>query len=144
MSEGPQQGRPNVIPALFYNDAPAALDWLAKAFGFEARFVVPGPEGTVVHSEMTLGGDVLMVATARDEMGWKSPRDLPAVNQSLYVIVDDPDAHYLRAKAEGAEVVRELNDTDYGSREYSAKDLEGHLWSFGTYRPGAHWSPSKS
>jgi uncharacterized glyoxalase superfamily protein PhnB len=56
---------------------------------------------------------------------------------STYVVVDDPDAHHERAVAAGAEIVRELTDTDYGSREFSARDPEGNLWSFGTYRPEA-------
>jgi uncharacterized glyoxalase superfamily protein PhnB len=55
----------------------------------------------------------------------------------LYVAVDDPDAHCERARAAGAEIVRDLGDTDYGSRDYAARDPEGNLWSFGTYRPAA-------
>jgi uncharacterized glyoxalase superfamily protein PhnB len=51
------------------------------------------------------------------------------------VYVPDTDAHYARARAAGAEIVRELADTPYGSREYSARDVEGNLWSFGTYYP---------
>jgi uncharacterized glyoxalase superfamily protein PhnB len=57
------------------------------------------------------------------------------VRFGLYVYVEDLDAHCRRAKATGAEIVRDLEDTPYGSREYSARDPEGHLWSFGTYRP---------
>ena len=53
----------------------------------------------------------------------------------MYVVIEDADAHYARAKAAGAEIVRELEDQDYGSRDYSARDFEGNLWSFGTYRP---------
>ncbi|HUF02532.1 MAG TPA: VOC family protein [Gaiellaceae bacterium] len=53
----------------------------------------------------------------------------------MYVIVADVDGHYERARSAGAEIVRELKDTDYGSRGYMARDSEGNLWSFGTYRP---------
>ncbi|MGH7869666.1 MAG: VOC family protein, partial [Candidatus Dormibacteraceae bacterium] len=53
----------------------------------------------------------------------------------IYVIVEDPDAHYRQAKTAGAEIVQELTDQEYGSREYSTRDLEGNLWSFGTYDP---------
>jgi uncharacterized glyoxalase superfamily protein PhnB len=67
----------------------------------------------------------------------KSPRDLGGVNQGLYVRVADTDALYKRAKAAGAEIVRELADTDYGSRDFMCRDPEGHLWSFGTYMPEA-------
>jgi uncharacterized glyoxalase superfamily protein PhnB len=59
-----------------------------------------------------------------------------AGHYSLYVAVDDPDAHHARASEAGATIERELNETDYGSREYTARDPEGNLWSFGTYRPG--------
>jgi uncharacterized glyoxalase superfamily protein PhnB len=51
------------------------------------------------------------------------------------VVVEDPDAHHARAKAAGADVIRELEDQDYGSRDYSARDFEGNTWSFGTYNP---------
>ena len=52
-----------------------------------------------------------------------------------YVVVDDARAHYERAKEAGAEIVRESEEQDYGSTDYSARDPEGNLWSFGTYRP---------
>jgi uncharacterized glyoxalase superfamily protein PhnB len=66
----------------------------------------------------------------------KTPRELGAVNQGVYVIVDDDiDAHYEHATSAGAEIVRPLQDTSYGSRDYLARDPEGNLWSFGTYRP---------
>ncbi len=124
-----------IYPALSYQDAPAAIEWLEKAFGFQKLMEVPGENGTIVHAEMALGPAVVMLATSKPEMGWVSPRDLPAVNQTLYIAVDDVNAHYQRAKDAGAKIVRELNDTDYGSKEYGAIDLEGHHWSFGTYRP---------
>jgi uncharacterized glyoxalase superfamily protein PhnB len=56
-------------------------------------------------------------------------------DHGIYVAVEDADAHYEQAKAAGAEIVREIGDTDYGSREYTARDPEGNVWSFGTYRP---------
>jgi uncharacterized glyoxalase superfamily protein PhnB len=57
------------------------------------------------------------------------------VTHGVYVVVEDVDAHYARAKAAGAAIAMELRDTDYGSREYSVHDLEGNLWAFGTYDP---------
>jgi uncharacterized glyoxalase superfamily protein PhnB len=126
---------PNLFPALLYNDAPAALDWLERVFGFERLMVAPGADGTIAHAEMSFGPGIVMVSTAKPERKWVSPRDLAGLHQTLYVRVDDVDAHYARAKAAGAEIAWELKDTDYGSREYSAHDLEGHFWSFGTYQP---------
>jgi uncharacterized glyoxalase superfamily protein PhnB len=122
---------PTVFPALRYRDAPAALAWLARAFGFEEVMVVPGPDGTIAHAEMRLGDGMIMLGSDRDDRfgshsgaGW------------IYVAIEgDVDAHHQRAVAAGAEVVMEPADTDYGSRDHSVRDPEGNLWSFGTYRP---------
>lgn len=129
----------DIVPGLRYHDATAALKWLAAAFGFQERFVVPNPDGAIAHAEMRFGDGYIMLGSARDDdLNMKPPGDLGTVTQSIYVILQDTDAHYARAKAAGAEIVRELHDTDYGSREYIARDPEGHLWCFGTYRPGDH------
>ena len=123
---------PVIYPALSYQDAPTAIEWLERAFGFETIMQVPGPDRTVSHAELRLGDGVIMLGSAKEEQGWRSPRDLPAVNQTLYVYVEDPDAHCARARAADAEITCEPYDTDYDSREYAARDLEGHHWSFGT------------
>lgn len=130
----------NLFPCLYYDDAVAAIEWLCDAFGFRARLVVPGSSGTVAHAELSLGPGVIMVGTARPERGWLSPRSLTGLNQVVSVFVDDPDAHFARAKAAGAVVLQELKDEAFGSRGYVVADLEGHHWYFGTYRPGAHWT----
>jgi uncharacterized glyoxalase superfamily protein PhnB len=114
---------PNMFPFMRFRDADAALDWLSRAFGFEEHALYRGDDGTIQHAEMALGPGIIMFG----------PGD-PA-SQGVYVAVDDADAHYERAKAAGAEITRELEDTDYGSREYTARDPEGHVWSFGTYKP---------
>lgn len=101
---------------------------------------MPGPEGTVLHAELSFGTGVIMVSSPRPEAGRVGPRGLPGIHQALCVRVDDPDAHFARAKAGGATITREIADEEYGSRGYMAKDPEGHLWYFGTYRPGAHWT----
>lgn len=129
-------------PSLTYADAPTAIAWLCKVFGFTKRLVVPGPNGAILHSELSFGDGVIMVGSANPDRGRASPRDLAAVSQGICVHVDDPDAHFQRAVAGGASIIEELKDEDYGSRGYMAKDLEGHQWYFGTYRPGAHWTES--
>jgi uncharacterized glyoxalase superfamily protein PhnB len=122
-----------MFPAFRYRDAPAAIEWLGRAFGLEPRMVVDGEGGAVAHAELTLGHAMVMLGSIRDGDTYAPPPGGGAV----YVVVDDPDAHHERARAAGAEIVRELTDTDYGSREYSARDLEGNHWSFGTYQPWA-------
>ncbi len=134
MAKNPPEGSPNIFPALRYKNGPAALEWLARAFGFEKQMVVPGPEGAIAHAQMKLGPGVIMLGSGKHGPGTDNPWD--TAKQGIYVYVADVDAHYARAKAAGAEIVMELEDTDYGSRGYSVRDLEGHLWSFGTYHPG--------
>jgi uncharacterized glyoxalase superfamily protein PhnB len=126
---------PTFYPCLFYQDAKAAIAWLARAFGFDVLLEVPGPEDSIAHAEMSYGNGVIMLGTAKAAEGWKSPRDLPGVNQVVYVAIEDPDTHCRRAREAGAEITLEPRDTDYGSREYNAKAPEGHRWCFGTYRP---------
>jgi len=130
----------NIYPSLTYDDAGAAIEWLCKAFGFAARLVVPGPDGGVLHSELSLGPGVIMVSSPKPGVGRVGPRRAEGVHEALCVRVDDPDAHYDRAKAEGAEILQELRDEDYGSRGYMVRDPGGHHWYFGTYHPGAHWT----
>lgn len=136
MTRNTPGGMPNIFPFMCYQDAPAAIDWLANAFGFEKLMVVPAPDGSISHAELVFGPGVIMLGSMKDDaLEMKSPRKLHGVNQGIYIYVEEIDAHYDRAKSAGAEIVRELADTDYGSREYTARDLEGHLWSFGTYLP---------
>jgi uncharacterized glyoxalase superfamily protein PhnB len=101
------------------------MDWLTRAFGFERHALFTDDDGAVVHAEMRLGPGIVMLGAAPEcEEGF-----------NVYVYVEDVDAHHARARAAGAEIVRALADTNYGSREYGARDLDGHYWYFGNYRP---------
>ena len=134
------QAPATIYPFMSYEDAPAAIDWLCRAFGFEKHFVVPGPDNTIAHAQLRHGNGMIMMGSAagrREMFGMGVPREFGAVTGGVYVVVDDVDAHCARAKAAGATIIRDLADTDYGSREYRARDPEGHVWSFGTYQPVA-------
>jgi uncharacterized glyoxalase superfamily protein PhnB len=121
---------PTISPCLRYRDPAAALDWLERAFGFERVADYRDDDGNVVHAEIRHGTGMVMISTSRDDAYG------PHVGQGwAYVVVEDPDAHYARAKEAGAEILREIEDQDYGSRDYSARDPEGNIWSFGTYQP---------
>jgi uncharacterized glyoxalase superfamily protein PhnB len=121
---------PTIFPSLRYRDAPRAIDFLVEAFGFTRGMVVENDDGTIAHAELSYGDGMVMLGTDRED------GDASHVgNGWMYVVVEDADAHYARARAAGAEIVRELEEQDYGSRDYSARDFEGNLWSFGTYRP---------
>lgn len=125
-----------IIPALRFKDPDAAVTWLTEAFGLTEHNVYRDDDGHVVHAELSHGDDSVMISGPR-EPGWLGggTADPLASTISIYLVVDDPQAHFERAKAAGATIVRDLEHMDYGSHEYSARDLEGNLWSFGTYRP---------
>ena len=129
---GLRRARANIYPALKYQNGPAALEWLLNAFGFTKRVEAPGPDGTLAHAELSLGRGAVMLGSIGKPDG---ANPWPTASYAVYVYVQDVDAHYARARAAGARIVRELHDTSYGAREYSALDLEGKLWSFGTYYP---------
>lgn len=126
-----------IFPTLRFRDAPALIAWLGEAFGLERSAVYEGPNGTVAHAQLTFGESMLMcgsepAADTADELR------VPSGGASLYLVVSDDaavDAHAARARAAGAEIVREPVDQDYGGRGYSARDPEGNVWSFGSYRP---------
>jgi uncharacterized glyoxalase superfamily protein PhnB len=126
-----------IVPALRYRNAKVAIDWLCKAFGFEKKMVVPGEGGSIAHAELTLGNGMIMLGDAETEYGHlvAAPLKGQSVTQGLYVVVADVDGHYARAKAGGAEIVLELKTQDYGGRDYTCRDLESHVWTFGTYDP---------
>ncbi len=138
----PPIGWPRLSVALFYDDPRAALDWLAKAFGFATRVCVTGPEGEVVHSELEFGEAVIMVG-GTTYPGRKSPRSLGGANtQGANLFVDDIDAHYARALAAGATIAYELETKDYGDRGYGVLDPEGHLWWFAQRIDQDAWNAS--
>ncbi len=127
-----------VIPGMSYDDAPAAIEWLTSVFGFTRHLVVPGENGTIAHSQLSLGNGMIMVGSSSNNDGGhpvKTPSEAGGNTRSVYVVVDEIDAHYEHAKAAGAEIVFEIEDQPYGGRLYSALDPEGHLWYFGSYNP---------
>src|SRR5215472_2461015 len=126
-----------IFPILRYNDARAAIRWLGSAFGFVEIFSVPESGPYVRHAQLKLGPSLIMAGSVRPDDEIASPRALGASTQMLAVYVEDPDAHFERARAAGAEILYPPMDTDFGSREYHVADLEGHPWRFGTYRPSA-------
>jgi uncharacterized glyoxalase superfamily protein PhnB len=131
----------SIIPALRYQDAPKAIDWLCRAFGFEKHLVVPGENGGIDHAQLTFGNGMIMLGSAgKHSTGYdklmRTPGELGGANsQAPYVIVEDADAHHTQALAAGAEIVIPLEDAAYGGRGYTCRDLEGNVWSFGSYDP---------
>lgn len=133
----------SLIPCLRYEDAPAAIDFLCRAFGFERHAVYADSEDPtfIHHAQLVLNGSMVMLSSARNDpeaakYRWKTAKEAGGVTVCIAAIIADPDAHFARAKAEGADIVTEPHDNEgYPGRSYNARDPEGNGWDFGTYNP---------
>ncbi|MGA2528532.1 MAG: VOC family protein [Acidimicrobiales bacterium] len=123
---------PQVWPTLRAKDARGLIKFLVVAFGFE-EVVSYGEGDHLEHAQLAWpeGGGV-MLGSVREPGG--DPWRLEPGSSGAYVVTADPDAVHARAVGAGAEIIVGPHDTDYGSREFAARDLEGNRWSFGTYR----------
>jgi PhnB protein len=133
MTRNPPAGCQRLIPMLAYRDAPAAIEFLCKAFGFAERYRLAMDDGRVGHAELGYQDNVVMLASVYGELGFASPQDLAGVHAQILCYVDDVDAHYRRALAAGATLVGEPTDQPYGDRSYRALDPEGGRWIFATH-----------
>jgi PhnB protein len=129
---GSNRAPQSIVPYLAYEDAPAAIAFLCRAFGFEEIYRLPMPDGRVGHAELGLAGNVLMLASSYPEMGFAGPAKLPHLHSQLSIRVDDVDTHCEQARAAGATIASEPKEQPHGDREYRAVDPEGHRWSFYT------------
>ena len=129
----PQTSTVTFYPSVLYRDPDSAMSWLEQALGFERREDHRDESGNVQHAELSLGSAIVMLGSAG--VGREPFRSLPAGGSLVYCAVDDVDALYERARAAGADIALEPMDTDYGSRDFTARDPEGNLWAFGTYHP---------
>lgn len=138
------QTRSTLIPSLRYRNALAAIDWLGRAFGLEKNAVYMGEGNTVAHAQLTYGGGMIMLGSVDNgsEYGklMVQPEEIGLrETKGIYLVVPDSDVIYATAKAAGAEIVLDIRDMDYGGRAFTCRDLEGHLWSIGSYDP---WQPA--
>ena len=128
-----------IIPTMRYKNAGAAIEWLCNAFGFEKHLAVDGENNTIVHAQLTYGNSMIMLGSeSENEYGKlvKSPESLDGTNtQAPYIIVEKIDEHYEKAMAHGAIILIEIKDEAHGGRAYTCRDIEGHIWNFGSYNP---------
>ena len=132
---------PTIVPMLSYEDTGRAADWLVQAFGFREALRYEDRDGRVSHVELRLGdGAVMLGNPGAHYQGPKRHResceaaaqwsDTPFVVDGVHVYVDDVDAHFEQARAAGARMLSELEDTPFGDRHYRVEDIEGHRWMF--------------
>lgn len=144
MSNLAMNTRATVIPTISYRNALAAMEWLCRVFGFEKQLVVAEDDGTIAHAQLTFGNGMIMVSSTPEVKNEfmrlvKEPGEIGGmVTQTIVLVVSDADILYERAKTAGAEIILEIRDQHYGGRGFSCRDLEGHIWNFGTYDP---WTP---
>ncbi|MFI5284160.1 MAG: VOC family protein [Candidatus Dormibacterales bacterium] len=132
--------QPTVIPMMAYEDGPAAMDWLCRAFGFRERTRIVTSEGRLSHGELAVGDGLIMLATPSPH--YRGPKrhrescagaskwsEVPYIIDGVHVYVDDVKAHFARAVEAGAMVLSPVETGDGGLR-YRAEDLEGHRWMF--------------
>jgi uncharacterized glyoxalase superfamily protein PhnB len=136
-SKQPPKGWPRISASVRYREAQKAIDFLCAAFGFEIQLKVDGEGGKIEHSELTLGGGLIMIGDVDRGCAWqKSPIEVGGANtQTLCIHIDDVDAHCERARKAGATIMTEPKTTDYGEgywadRTYECIDPEGHHWYF--------------
>jgi uncharacterized glyoxalase superfamily protein PhnB len=128
------------IPMLSYENGVAALEWLARAFGFKERTRLLGQNGELTHGEMDAGGGIIMLATPTPD--YQAPKrhrinckqasrwaEVPWIIDGVLIYVENVDEHYARAKEAGARILSALEDGPSG-RRYRAEDTEGHRWMF--------------
>jgi len=116
-----------VVPVLVYEDVAKAIDWLRRAFGFRERLRAAGHEGRIVHAQLSIGDEAVMIGASGAE--FRPPRT-NEVNQYVLVHVEDVERHFEHAKRFGCKIVRPPTDMPFGERVYSAEDLAGYRWAF--------------
>ena len=136
--------RPAIIPAIRYADAPAAIDFLCRAFGFTRHAVYqdPAQPDMIAHAQLVRDGQMIMLSSVQDtSFAAAAPMVTVAQaggnTQSIYVVLDDVDGHASTAREQGADIFMEPEDQPHGGRSYSVRDPEGNAWTFGNYDPFA-------
>ena len=117
------------VPYFAYENASDAIDYLERCFGLVTVARYDNEDGNVMHAELSFGGGTIMLGSAEGGPGDPKP------GHGTYVVVEDVDEHFAKAKAAGVTVVYPPEDTEFGTRRWRAQDSEGYEWSFGTYVP---------
>ncbi len=131
-----------IIPTLRYHDVAKAIDFLCLAFGFEKKAVYDDSNGRIIHAELTNGNGMIMLGSTEFERPFSRymihPDDTEGrQTMTAYIVVKDIDRHFEKASQAGADIVIPLSEQSYGGKDYSCRDPEGYIWSFGSYNP---WS----
>ncbi len=133
MVKAQPDGYPTISASLAVDGAADALEFYQRVLGAKERMRMPGPDGTIAHSELQIGDSVLMVADEYPDMGFLSPPKVGGTPVSLFVYVDDVDATFKAAVDAGATPLQEPEDQFYGDRSGLFEDPWGHRWTVATH-----------
>jgi uncharacterized glyoxalase superfamily protein PhnB len=136
----PADTRATVTPCLQYQDARAAIEWLCRVFGFEKQLVVPGENNLILHAQLSFGNGMIMLGSSDKDNAYSRlmvlPNDIDGrQTQTTCLCVSDADLVYARVKEAGTDILLDIVDAPYGGRSFTCRDLEGHVWTIGTYDP---------
>jgi uncharacterized glyoxalase superfamily protein PhnB len=140
MTNYARECKSTVIPGIYYRNAKAMIDWLCETFGFEKQLVIAGPNGVVMHSQLTFGNGMIMIGSVDSgtpgSVLVRHPDEVGRTEtQMLSLLVTDCAELYAKARTAGATILSELEKKDFGGEDFRCSDPEGHLWSFSTYNP---------
>jgi PhnB protein len=124
---------PRVIPYLAVDGAAAAIDFYSKVLGAKERLRMGGPDGKIGHAELDIGDSVVMLADTFEGMGQPDPKSMGGTPVSVMVYVEDVDAVFKTAIANGAKEQRPVENQFYGDRAGSFEDPFGHIWFVATH-----------
>jgi len=130
----------HVIPTLRYKDAQQMIEWLCNTWNFEKHLVIEGDDQLIDHAELLAGEFMIMIASVQNQGEYSKLMIEPTLieekcTQAPYLVVEDPDWYYDQAKRNGATILIEINDEEYGGRDFTCADPEGHIWNFGSFDP---------
>jgi len=126
-----------VTPQLVVSPCAEALEFYQRAFGAKIKGSIPGPDGLLMHAEMSIGGAMIMLSDEMPPMAGqpsrKSPKNAGTTTGGVMLYVKDVDALFERAQAAGAKVTMPVEDQFWGDRFGQLEDPFGHLWSLATH-----------
>ena len=128
------KGYSTITPYLVIKGAAKAIDYYKKVFGATVVVRMDGPDGRVGHAELQIGDSRIMLADENPQLGYRSAESIGASPVSLYVYLPDCDKVVAQAVAEGAKILKPVQDQFYGDRSGFLQDPFGHLWGIATHK----------
>jgi PhnB protein len=133
MTVRPDRYRNAVVPHIYIEGASDAIAFYKRAFGAEELLRIAGPDGKILHAEISIGGSVLMLGDPDDKL-YGEPRQLGRCTAGLHIFTDDNAALQRRAVEAGAEEVQKPTEMFYGANSASVRDPYGHVWVMLTWK----------